>query len=82
MFWQNNKENYDFLSKPQQSQNMDENNIIMGKTGGAVFGVMLCISKYFTNGRLRIDFLQSSCLLVENDAIMGRFDKSLIIRNL
>ena len=62
---------------------MDENNIIIGKTGGgAVFGVMLCMSKYFTNGRLRIDFFQSSCLLVENDAIMDRFDKSLIIRNL
>ena len=62
---------------------MDENNIIMGKTrGGALFGVMLCISKYFTNSRLRIDFFQSSCLLVENDAIMGRFDKSLIIKSL
>ena len=81
-FAQNNKENHDFLSKSQQSQNMDENNIIIGKTGGAVFGVMLCISKYFTDGRLRIDFFQSSCLLVENDAIMGCFDKSLIIRNL
>ena len=38
--------------------------------------------KYFTNGRLRIDFFQPSSLLVVNDAIMGRFDKQLIIKKL
>ena len=36
-------------------------------------------SKHFTNGRLRIDFFQPSCRLRGNDAIMGRFDKPLII---
>ena len=41
-----------------------------------------CISRYFTNGRLRIDFFQPRCLLVGNDAIMGNFDKSLIIKDL
>ena len=38
--------------------------------------------KYFTNGRLRIDFFQPSSLLVVNDAIMSDFDKSLIIKDL
>ena len=41
-----------------------------------------CISKCFTNGRLRIDFFQSSSLLVVNNAIMGYFDKSLNINTL
>ena len=41
-----------------------------------------CISKCFTNGRLRIDFFQSSSLLVVNNAIMGCFDKSLNINTL
>ena len=36
--------------------------------------------KYFTNGRLRIDFFQPTSLLVANDAIMGDFDKPLIIK--
>ena len=31
--------------------------------------------KYFTNGRLRIDYFQPSSLLVVNDAIMGGFCK-------
>ena len=41
-----------------------------------------CISKCFTNGRLRIDFFQSSSLLVVNNAITGCFDKSLNINTL
>ena len=39
-------------------------------------------AKYFTNGRLRIDFFQPRCRLRGNDAIMGHFDKRLIIRRL
>ena len=38
--------------------------------------------KYFTNGRLRIDFFQPSSLLVENNAIMSCFNKPLIIKDL
>ena len=38
--------------------------------------------KYFTNGRLRIDFFQPTSLLAANDAIMGDFDKPLIIKYL
>ena len=38
--------------------------------------------KYFTNGRLRIDFFQPSYRLAGNDAIMGDFGKRLIINEL
>ena len=46
-------------------------------------GVMLCggchrkayVSKYFTNGRLRIDFFQPSCRLVEKTRFLGCFCK-------
>ena len=41
-----------------------------------------CMSKYFTNGRLRIVFFQPSSLLVVNDAIMGHFGKLLAIKRL
>ena len=60
---------------------MDENNIIMGKTGGGIWRDALHI-KIFYKWSSENRFFQSSYLLVENDAIMGRFDKSLIIRNL
>ena len=38
--------------------------------------------KYFTNGRLRIDFFQPRCRLGGNNGIMGYFGKSLTISRL
>ena len=39
-------------------------------------------AKYFTNGRLRIDFFQPRCRLGGNNGIMGYFGKSLTISRL
>ena len=53
-----------------------------GRSQGPPQQSIRCVSKCFTNGRLRIDFFQPRCRLRGNNAIMGHFDKWLIIKRL